>query len=109
MAWNRHRIPIAVPPLPGEALDSWIEAYARRLRTTPRHLWNLIAMPQEAGWARNDYTICLHPAEATHLARRTGVPPAQLHAMTLRHFSRAVAVDEDKRAVVPWIRWGRVT
>ncbi len=29
--WTDERIPLWVPPVEGEALDSWIEAYARRL------------------------------------------------------------------------------
>jgi hypothetical protein len=32
------RIPIVLPPMPGEALDSWLAAYAARLRTAPRDL-----------------------------------------------------------------------
>lgn len=36
--WTATRIPIAVAPLPGEALDSWLGAYARRLRTTSNGL-----------------------------------------------------------------------
>ena len=34
MTWTSERLPIVLPPQPGEALDSWITAYARRLHTT---------------------------------------------------------------------------
>ncbi|MFI9158739.1 TniQ family protein [Kitasatospora aureofaciens] len=42
------RVPIVVPPLPGEALDSWIEAYARRLRTSSASLLHFLGLPRTA-------------------------------------------------------------
>lgn len=33
-AWAPGRIAIAFSPIPGEALDAWIEGYARRLHTS---------------------------------------------------------------------------
>jgi hypothetical protein len=32
--WTAERLPITVAPLPGEALESWIAAYARRVHAT---------------------------------------------------------------------------
>lgn len=108
MGWKPDQIPIRVLPLPGESLDSWIEAYARRLRTTSRGFLHFAGIPKH-GRTRSDHTICLHPAEADHLARITGIEISHLHAMTLRRFDgRAVTVDQDNRTIRPSPRWGRV-
>jgi hypothetical protein len=43
-SWTPDRLPIAVAPLPGEALESWIAAYARRLHTTSNDLISHIGL-----------------------------------------------------------------
>lgn len=78
--WTPDRIPIAYPPLPGEALDSWISSYARRLRTTNRGFLHHIGLPA----ARVDHMLLrLTEPEAQALHKSTGVPAEVLPAMTL--------------------------
>ena len=37
-------IPVRLPPLPGEALDSWLEAYAHLLHATVRDIFDFAGM-----------------------------------------------------------------
>jgi len=84
-SWAGGQIPITVPPLPGEALDSWIEAYARRLRCTGREFLDLAgACPDRSTLPH--LAVCLTSTQAAALARATGVGAAALTAMTLQPF-----------------------
>lgn len=83
MIWDAHLIPIVLPPLPGEALDSWIEAYAARLRTSSRQLLNLIGLPRAQ---TGQLVVTTTTEEQRALARATGVPAHQLSGMTLTRF-----------------------
>jgi len=93
--WTPDRIPIAHPPLPGEALDSWISSYARRLRTTNHGLLHHIGLPG----ARVDHMLLrLTEPEAQALHKATGVPATVLRAMTLDSYDRfAVTVAPGRR------------
>ena len=68
-------LPIRVPPLPGEALDSWFDALAYRLQVPVSDL--LPALGLSAGARRRadraldipaDWTILLRPTEAGAIA-----------------------------------------
>lgn len=78
--WTDERVPLWVPPLPGEALDSWLEAYARRLFTTTPEFIRFLGMTnaQPALMVRR-----LTDPERNTLARRTGAAPDGLTALTL--------------------------
>ncbi|MEU7327989.1 TniQ family protein [Streptomyces parvus] len=94
-AWTPDRMPIALAPLPGEALDSWISSYARRLRTTDRGFLNHIGLPA----ARVDHML-LRPTEPeTHaLHKSTGVSVEALRAMTLDSYDKfAVNIPPGRR------------
>ncbi|MBZ6081338.1 TniQ family protein [Streptomyces olivaceus] len=93
--WTPDRIPIAYPPLPGEALDSWISSYARRLRTTNRGFLHHIGLPA----ARVDHMLLrLTEPEAQALHKATGVPTAALGAMTLDAYDKfAVNIPPGRR------------
>jgi len=72
MTWTAHRIPITVAPQPGEALESWIGAYARRLRTTNSGFLRIVGL---AGARPAQMALRLISAEADALQRATGGQP----------------------------------
>jgi hypothetical protein len=80
------RLPIVVPPLPGEALDSWIEAYARRLRTSSGGLLHFLGLPRAAA---SHLVFRLEDEDLAALARLTDTDTDTLHRMTLRSLTQA--------------------
>ncbi|MBT2481318.1 TniQ family protein [Streptomyces sp. ISL-94] len=84
-AFSAGRLPYVVEPLQGEALDSWIEAYARQLIVTSREFLMFIGLP---GAHLEHMLVKLLPEEAAVLTRRTGVEPEALRAMTLEPFDQ---------------------
>ena len=106
--------PIRLAPLPGEALDSWLEALAYRLNV---RLGDMLGDLGLAASTRNgvrelaiptDWTIALREEEATRIAYATGTDPQQLHGMTLMRFDgRALRIDQAKRRVSRHVLWGR--
>lgn len=81
--WKAHQIPIAVPPLPGEALDSWIAWYSARLRVSTRDFLTAIGLP---GSRLAQMATQLTAQEEQALAMATGLDGAELVAMTLKPF-----------------------
>ncbi len=104
-AWTADRLPIAVAPLAGEALESWIAAYARRLRTTSNALIRHLGL----GRSRiHQMAVRLHRHEAALIERGTGVSRQALTAMTLEPYDGlAVAIDRDRRALAARFPAGR--
>jgi TniQ len=100
--------PIRLAPLPGEALDSWLEALAHRLNV---RLGDVLGDLGLAARSKNgirelavpaDWTIALRAEEAARIARATGADPQQLHGMTLMRFAgRALRIDQDRRRARP--------
>lgn len=85
LAPNPPTLPLRVAPAVGEPLDSWLEAYARRLGIPLHDLLpaiGLAAGTMTGGYNRN-HTLMLHEHEAAHVSAITGVHERQLHAMTL--------------------------
>jgi len=76
--------PIRLAPLPGEALDSWLEALAHRLNVRLGDVLNELglASPFQHGVREvavpTDWTIALHEEEAARVAHTTGTDPQQL-------------------------------
>ena len=105
--WTPDRLPIAVTPLPGEALESWIAAFARRLRTTSNDLIRHIGL----GSTRiNQMALRLHEHEAAVLERATGTGRQVLTGMTLEPYDGlAIAIDPGRRALAAWFPAGRFT
>lgn len=106
--------PIRLAPLPGEALDSWLEALAHRLNVRLGDvLGDLgLAAPFQHGVREpavpTDWTIALREEEAARIAHATGTDPQQLHDMTLMRFDgRALRIDQGKRQVSRHVLWGR--
>lgn len=79
MTWTSERLPIVLPPQPGEALDSWITAYARRLHTTGPELLKHMGINQVLS------TLVSQPptTDLDVIAQRAGVPSELVHSMTL--------------------------
>lgn len=103
-------LPIRLAPVPGEALDSWLEAYAHRLDTSLAELYAAIGLhtPSRVQVALPSYTVALHDHEADSLAVATGVPADRLHAGTLRAYhGHAVLLNLQRREVRRVYLWGR--
>jgi hypothetical protein len=106
--------PIRLAPLPGEALDSWLEALAHRLDV---RLGDVLSDLGLTASTRNgirdsevptDWTIALRDDEAARIAYATGVDPPQLHDMTLMSFDgRALRIEQADRQVSKHVLWGR--
>jgi hypothetical protein len=104
-AWTPDRLPITVTPLPGEALESWIAAYARRLHATGS---GLIAHLGLESSRIPHMALRLHDHEAAALERATGVSGQALAAMTLQpHDGLAIAITPGRRALAARFPAGR--
>ncbi|MFF7192517.1 TniQ family protein [Streptomyces sp. NPDC008079] len=107
-------LPIRLDPLPGEALDSWLEALAQRLNTTLGEvLWHL-GFPVRGRSGNHlrdippDWTIALRDQETDAVAHASGLTPSSITAMTLVHYDqRALRLDLDRRHVNRRVLWGR--
>ena len=103
--WTPDRLPITVAPLPGEALESWIAAYARRLHTTGN---GLIAHLGLGGSRIAHMALRLEDHEADALERATGVSRQALAAMTLQpHDGLSIAITPGRRALASRFPIGR--
>jgi transposase-like protein len=101
--------PIRLAPLPGEALDSWLEAMAHRMHA---RLDDLVAGVGLAGTGQagraQAWTVLLRPGEVAGIAAATGLPQPELEAMTLaRYDGTAVQIDRPNRRVSRYHLWGR--
>ncbi|MCX4852211.1 DUF6262 family protein [Streptomyces sp. NBC_00893] len=102
-------LPIRLPPLPGEALDSWLGALMHRSGISLRDLLIAAGSPFPTRTDHTpDYTTYLTPGEADRLAHITGTDTRLLHAMTLRRYDGYALALHDTRRVVRRVRlWGR--
>ena len=108
-------LPILLQPVPGEALDSWLEALACRLDSPLGDVLadlGLPVRPNRRGAGLLDipweWTVLLRPAEAATIARATGLASRQIMGMTLAHYDqRAVLIDSAQRRVNRGQLWGR--
>ncbi|MGV9989456.1 TniQ family protein [Streptomyces sp. NPDC003374] len=107
-------LPIRLPPLPGEGLDSWLEATARRMDTTLGDVLLHFGFPvrQRAGnqfrGIPADWTIFLDERLTAAVAHATGTVPTAVTALTLAHYDgRALQLSPEGRAVTRHVLWGR--
>jgi len=107
-------LPIRLPPLPGEALDSWLEAMARRMDTTLGDVLLHFGFPvrQRAGnnfrGIPTDWTIFLDERLTAAVAHATGTAPQAVAALTLAHYDgRALRMSTGGRTVSRHVLWGR--
>ncbi|WP_059014627.1 TniQ family protein [Mycobacterium sp. M26] len=83
-------LPIRVPPLPGEALDSWLEYLSHRLRTTHGDILAAVGLDRPAAHAaRATHTTGLPAGAAEAISAATGISVPQVHAMTLARYGAA--------------------
>jgi hypothetical protein len=100
-------LPLRLSPLSGEPLDSWLEAYCRRLDVTTGVLLAALGIRSNIH-GLPDHTVCLHPAEARRLAHVARMEVARLHAMTLRVYDgHVLRVDQRSRVVARSAWWAR--
>jgi hypothetical protein len=102
------RLPVRVDPVPGEGLDSWLEAFTRRLATPARDL--LPALGLDIAAARGGavaFAAVLRADEASRVAAATGVSVSVLQAMTLAHYDDVVHVVPATRRQLPHHAWTR--
>jgi len=103
VTWEPSRIPLVCAPLPGEALDSYIAAYARRLKATTAELFGHVGLP---GARAARMVVRLTGPEAQALARACGLTREELRAMTLEpHDGLAVAIAKGRRRVIRGPAW----
>ncbi|MGW3690926.1 TniQ family protein [Streptomyces sp. NPDC005125] len=72
-------LPLRTGPLPGESIDSWIEALARRHRLGPSQLLSALGLPERA----RSVTLLLKstpPRTWRRMETAAGLPDRQLHA-----------------------------
>ena len=83
-------IPVRLPPLPGEALDSWLEAYADLLHVTVRDIFAFAGVDWDrlnGGQRQGKPWLCqLDEPDLAALSAVTGVPAATLAGMTLGRY-----------------------
>lgn len=86
-------LPLRVGPLPGEAIDSWLEAIARRHGVALGDIVLGLGLTddQHPGWL-----VCLREQQAATAALGTGIWEGAITAMTLNHYSDTV-LDIDPR------------
>ncbi|MGJ6967025.1 TniQ family protein [Streptosporangium sp. G11] len=107
-------LPIRMAPLPGESLNSWLEALAHRTQTSYGDVLSSLGLLTKARGGDHDrhrptdWTIALSEREAASIAFATGLDRQRVHAMTLAHFDgRALSIDHEKRQVNRHRLWGR--
>ena len=89
-------LPIKVDPLPGEGIDSWLEAIAHRYNTKYGQILERVGLnPQQRQWL-----VSLDANEAQDISVATGIVPEAIHAMTLRRYDgTALAINAARRTV----------
>ncbi|SDM26310.1 regulatory helix-turn-helix protein, lysR family [Lentzea albidocapillata subsp. violacea] len=99
---NRPRtLPIRLAPLPGEALDSWLEALAERLHTNVFDLFRFAGVTTRWNTARSrkPWVRHLDADQLTAVSIATGVPADTLAALTLDRYSgTGLIIDRPARA-----------
>lgn len=108
-------LPIRLDPLPGEALDSWLEAVSARTETPFGQTLHHLGFPSRTQQSRGagdlrppDWTILLRDEEVHRLAHASGLAPEAITAMTLaRYFPHAIHLDLERRHVDRKLLWGR--
>jgi DNA-binding transcriptional LysR family regulator len=103
--------PIHLGPVPGEALDSWLEALAQRMHTRLADLLVATGLTGRDDGQVNgtrDWAVLIGNGEAAGIAAATGVAPAEVAAMTLAHYDgTALRIDRARRQVSRHHLWGR--
>lgn len=107
-------LPLRLSPVPGEALDSWMDALAHRLKVPLTDLCRAMGLKggPHSVYKRDDIpanrVVLLRDPEADAIHTATGVAVDILHAMTLaRYDQRAIVIDHASRRVNNRAMWAR--
>ncbi|WP_433625740.1 TniQ family protein [Nocardia sp. CA-120079] len=101
-------LPIRVAPVPGEALDSWLEAVAARSHTAWADLLTAVGLLKASTAQSSNWVFKLRPQETAAIATATGIAATSIAAMTLARFDEAaVSIDTRSRKVLRTFPWGR--
>jgi hypothetical protein len=85
-AARSHRVrtlPIRVAPLPGEAMDSWLEAIAARSTAAWGDLLHAVGLAGRTAASAAGSPVTSNPSQFSTVAAATGVSEAELAAMTV--------------------------
>jgi hypothetical protein len=100
-------LPIRVAPLPGESIDSYLEAIANRCDTVWEDLLSALTLRSPDNKC-NTWVMRLATAQAAAIGTAAGVAPHLVHAMTLAHYAdRAVGIDAATGRFLRAFPWGR--
>ncbi len=100
-------LPIRVAPLPGESIDSWLEAISHRCETAWEDLLSAVTLRSPDNKC-NTWVMRLTTAQAAAIGMAAGVAPHLVHAMTLAHYAdRAVGIDAATGRFLRAFPWGR--
>lgn len=103
-------LPIRLAPLPGEALDSWLEATAHRCHARLINVVGMLAAGDLSSADPDRWTVYLPPQTAVGIAAATGVPLDQLRSMSLGSYDGiALRIDAVRRTVSRHRLWGRTS
>jgi TniQ len=106
-------LPIRIDPLPGEALDSWLETLAFRMKMPVGDLLRSVGLKRRvrlkaAEEPPTDWIIQLQPQQAATVAEVTGTTSTQVVSMTLAAYDgRALLIDPGSGQVNKYRLWGR--
>ncbi|MGA5522904.1 TniQ family protein [Streptomyces pseudogriseolus] len=107
-------LPIRLPCLPGEALDSWFEALARRLDSPLGDVLRHFGLPARSGRGDHlrgippDWTILLDKKQTAAIAQASGLDEQTITGMTLAHYDgRALRFNFERRYINRRVLWGR--
>ena len=97
------RLPLLVPPVPGEAIDSWVEACARRYEVSRGDVQRALGLSTiDARWM-----VRLSAIELETAAAASGFDAACLSSMTMDRFDGVcIAIRDDTRRLRRSFSWG---
>ena len=97
------RLPLRVTPLPGEAIDSWVEAYARRYEVPRCEILRALGLSTlDTKWK-----VRLSAVEMNTAVTASGFGPELLASMTMDRFDGVcIAIREDTRRLRRSFPWG---
>ncbi|MGX5207144.1 TniQ family protein [Streptomyces violaceus] len=108
----RRSLPIRYAPVPGEAMDSWLEFLAARLHCRFADVLRALGLPtRDVALAKPmlpRWAVLATAEEIAGIAAVSGVPEDVLMAMTLRRFDgHAVIIHPGQRRAHRPLLWGR--
>ena len=106
-------LPIRLEPVPGEALDSWLETLAYRMHMPAGDLLSSLGLKRRLRMKApneppSDWMIQLQPQEASTVSTLTGTTASQVMSMTLAVYDgRALLIDPETGRINRRRLWGR--